>query len=299
MATDRPVRFTFQQIQLNTPAPRTVTLLHDKHQNMLVCPKQVHNSCLGKHCTYPAFYRHLNKPLVLTEQDAELQQLIQLAGLSNTASKVSVVSLADCCRAMQKPSLTVPPQLLAAFLQLKDKPTQQTVMAPHHHDSPTQVQMLRPFPVSLPTCQVPSSNFGQRYGLNTKNKSHLLTMPPLAPQLSALQNYYTTTIRLDRPGRYFKHRTWQNIHAQCALFLGYCLTYHQKAQPNMDFFLDPSLLIHFVSYHVAAKHSSGTIHSFLFAAKKVIQWWGSAPGGQHDSFREGFAWLQALHSQVH
>ena len=132
MATDRPVRFTFQQIQLNTPAPRTVLLLHDKHQHILVCPKQVHNSCLGHHCTYPAFYRHLTKPLVLTEQDAELQQLIQLAGLSNTASKVSVVSLADCCKAMQKPSLTVPPQLLAAFLQLKDKPTEQTVMAPQH-----------------------------------------------------------------------------------------------------------------------------------------------------------------------
>ena len=25
----------------------------------------------------------------------------------------------------------------------------------------------------------------------------------------------------------------QNIHTQCALFHGYCLTYHQKASPNM------------------------------------------------------------------
>ena len=76
MATDRTARFTFQLIQLNTPAPRTILLLHDKHQHTLVCPKQVHNSCLRQHCPYPAFYRNLHKPLVLTEQDAELQQLI-------------------------------------------------------------------------------------------------------------------------------------------------------------------------------------------------------------------------------
>ena len=82
------------------------------------------------------------------------------------------------------------------------------------------------------------------------------------------------------------------------MFLGYCLTYHQKAQPKLDFFLGPLLIIHYVSYHVAAKHSPGTVHGYLFAAKKVMQWWGSTPGGQHDSFREGFAWLQALHSQV-
>ena len=296
----RPVKFTFQLIQLSTPAPRTVVLLHDKHQHMLVCPKQVHNSCLRECCTYAAFYRQcssVSQPMVLTEQDAELQQLVQLAGMSNTASKVSVVSLAACCKAMEKSSLSVPPQLLAAFLQLKDKPAEQTVLAPQH-GSPTQVQMLRPFPVSLPVCQVPSSSFGQRYGLNNRDRKHLLTKPPLSQQLSALHSYYTTTIKLDRPGRYYKHRTWQNIEAQCALFLGYCLTYHQKAKPSMESFLDPNLIIHFVSYHAAAKHSCTTIQHFLFAAKKVLQWWGSAPGSQHDSFREGFAWLQALHTQV-
>ena len=134
---------------------------------------------------------------------------------------------------------------------------------------------------------------------------YLLTKAPLAQQLEALHSYYTTLIRLDRPGHYFKHRTWVNIHSQCALFLVYCLTYHQKAQPNLDSFLDLSLIIHFVSDHVAAQHTPSTIYGFLFAAKQVIlvakqviQWWGSTPGGQHDSFREGCAWLKALHTQV-
>ena len=302
MTTDTPSRFTFQLLQLNTPgAVKPVLLLHDKHQHVLISPKQVYNSCLYKYCKYPALYRQcstLSKPVVLTEQDAELQQLIHLAGMSNTVSKVSLVRLTVCCQAMAKPSLKVPPQLLASFQQLNDKPAQQTVVTTQHDSNPSQVQLIRPFPVSLPACQVPSSSFGHRYGLNSKQHKHLLTTSPLAQQLSALHSYYTTTIRLDRPGHYYKSKTWQNIQAQCTLFLGYCLTYHQKPQPNLDSFLDPSLIVHYVSYHIAAKHAPTTIHGFLFAAKKVIQWWGSSPGGQHDSFREGFAWLKALHTQV-
>ena len=301
MSTDRPAKLTFKLLQLSTPAPVTLLLLHDKHQHILVSPKQVHNSCLGGHCTYPAFYRQcrsLNKPLVLTEQDSDLQQLIQLAGMSNTVSKLSLVTLAACCQAMAKASFNVPPQLLASFVQVKDKAAEQTLEISQHGSNPAQVQMLRPFPVSLPVCQVPSSKFGQRYGLDTKQSQHLLTTTPLSQQLTALHSYYTTTIRLDREGHYYKYRTWQNIHTQCALFLGYCLTYHLKEQPNLEFFLDPTLIIHFVSCHIAAKHSLGTIRGFLFAAKKVIQWWARTPGGQHDSFREGFAWLQALHTQV-
>ena len=64
-----------------------------------------------------------------------------------------------------------------------------------------------------------------------------------------------------------------------------------EGKANLDFFLHPSPIMHYVSYHVADKHSSGTVHGYLFAVKKDIQWWGSTPGGQYDSFREGFAWL--------
>ena len=301
MAADRPPKFNFQLLQLSTPAPVNLLLLQDKHQHMFVSPKQVHNICLRDYCTYAAFYRQcssLKHPMVLTEQDPQLQQLIHLAGMSNTVSKVALISLTACCQAMAKAKLKVPSQLLAGFVQLKDQPPEQRVVISQHGSSPAQVQMLRPFPVSLPACQVPSSSFGHQYGLNTKQKKHLLTKAPIAQQLTSLHSYCTTTIRLDRPGHYFKDRTWQNIYTQCALFLGYCLTYHHKSQPNMDFFLEPTLIIHFVSYHIAAKHSPGTIRGFLFAAKKVIQWWASTSGGQHDSFREGFAWLQALYTQV-
>lgn len=66
---------------------RTVLLLLDKHQHVLVSPKQVHDSGLGDSCTYPVSCRQgntLTQPMVLTEQDPQLQKLIHLVGMSNT-----------------------------------------------------------------------------------------------------------------------------------------------------------------------------------------------------------------------
>ena len=94
---------------------------------------------------------------MLTEQNAEPQQLI--AGLSNTVSKVSLVSLTVCCQAMAEPSLKVPAQLLAGF-QLKDKSAQQTMVTTQHNSNLVQVQMLWPLPTSLLARQVASSSFG-------------------------------------------------------------------------------------------------------------------------------------------
>ena len=131
-------------------------------------------------------------------------------------------------------------------------------------------------------------------GFNTIPQKRKLSTALLAQRLSALHNYYTNTIRLDRPGHDFKHRIWQNIHTQCALCLGYCLTYHHKAQHILDPFLDLSLIIHFFRYHIAAKHSRSTNHGFLLAAKKVTQWWDSTLGGQHNSLKEAFALAERI-----
>ena len=295
-----PARYSFQLVQLCIPLPKSLLLVHDKHQHMLVCTKQVHSAFLQEHCSYDAFYRQCSnctRTSVLTEQDPDFAQLSTLAELSNTATKAALVSLSTCCKAMYKSRLAVPQEVLAAFLQLKDNPGQLTVVA-SHHGSPSQVQMLRPFPLELPVCQVPVSKLKQQYGLRIPSRQHLLATAPLNHQMSALKSYYTTVVRLDRKGHYLRARTWDNIHQQCCLFLGYCHSHHNRAQPNLELFLDPNLMASYVSFHLAAEHSSKTIRSFLYGANKVIQWWASRPGVQHDSFREGFAWLQALHTQV-
>ena len=296
-----PAAYDFQLLELCTPNPGTLSLVHDKDQQMLVCTKQVHNAFLQEHCKYDAFYRQcssLTKTLVLTEQNPDFPRLFALAGLSKTATKAALVSLSTCCKAMQKTSLKVPQKLLTAFLQLKNNPGQQTVVA-SHHSSPSQVQMLGPFPVQLPACQVSVSRLKQRYGLMVPSKQHLLATAPLSQQLSALETYYTTVIRLDRPGQHLSAISWESLQRQCCLFLGYCHSHHHRAQPNLELFLDPHLIAHYVSFHLAAQHSSATIRGFVDAAKKVIQWWASRSGVKHDSFRQGFTWLQALHNQVY
>ena len=171
MTTDRPARFTFQLVQLSV---------------LRVSKNVLHTSCLGCYCKYQALYKQcssLSKPMVWSEQYPELQQLICLA-----CSSTSLVKLTVCCQAMARPSLQVPPELLAGFQQLKDKSAQQTVVTTQHSSNPA----------SLPACQVPSNSFG--YGLNTIQNRHLVTTAPLAQQSEALHSYYTTLIRLDRPG---------------------------------------------------------------------------------------------------
>ena len=295
-----PPTFSFQLVQLCAPAPATLLLVYDKHQHILVCTKQVYNSFLQEHCKYDAFYRHctsLTKPVVLTGQDPDFTQLVALAGLSNTASSAALITLSNCCKVMHRSSLKVPQELLAAFLQLKDNPTQLTAVA-SLQSSPTHVQMLRPFPLTLPVCHIPVHKLNQQNGLRTPSKQHLLSTSPLSQQLAACHSYWTTVIRLDRPSHYLRTRTWDNIHQHCCLFLGHCHTHHHKAQPSLELFLQPHLIAHYVSFHLAAGHSSDTIRNFLYSANKVILWWRSMPGVPQDSFNEGLTWLQALHIQV-
>lgn len=66
----------------------------------------------------------------------------------------------------------------------------------------------------------------------------------------------------------------------------------------MDFFLDSLLTIHFASYHVAAKHSPGTVHGFeqefFLLPRRSFSGGAAYLEARHDSFREDCAWLQAL-----
>ena len=172
---------------------------------------------------------------------------------------------------MARPSLQVPLELVAAFQQLKDKSPQQTVVTTQHSSNSAQVQMCRPFPVSLPACQVLSTSFGHRYGLNTVQTlaDHSLSSPATRSASQLLHHPYQAQ---QARALLQAQNMAQHLLTVCTVS-GLLLDIpNQKAQPNLDSFLDPSLIIHFVSYHVAAQHTPSTIHGFLFAAKKVIQW---------------------------
>ena len=66
----------------------------------------------------------------------------------------------------------------------------------------------------------------------------------------------------------------------------------------MQLFLSTLLICHYVSFHIAAKHSHLTIRNFLGCSKHVLRWWQTKPGGKHPSLVEGLQWLQTLNEQV-
>ena len=66
----------------------------------------------------------------------------------------------------------------------------------------------------------------------------------------------------------------------------------------MQLFLSTLLICHYVSFHIAAKHSHLTIRNFLGCSKRVLRWWQTKPGGKHPSLVEGLQWLQTLNEQV-
>lgn len=299
-------QYTFRLVQICTPEPCKIVLMTDKRKRRLLCMVQVYKSCVDGLCTYQAFYRICckqagNKFTMLSGLDKQL--LVKLGGLDTSVPNVATISLAVCCKALKL--ARVPAAMLAAFEDIRSRPNSMTVLAfPDHvlapyaqpSPNPVQLQMTTPFPVTLPTCQLPA-DYKQRHGLHAVNK-HLAHRAPFSQQLAEYKAWCTNPIQLDRPGRKHSSSTWQNSEKHIFLYLGYSHHYHQVSVPTMQLFLSTPLICHYVSFHIAAEHSHLTIRNFLSCAKRVLRWWQTKPGGKHPSLVEGLQWLQTMNEQV-
>ncbi len=299
-------QYTFRLVQICTPEPCKLVLMTDKKKRRVLCMRQVYKSCVDGLCTYQAFYRICckqagNRFTMLSGLDKQL--LVKLGGLDTSVPNVAAISLAVCCKALKV--TRVPAAMLAAFEDIRLRPNSMTVLAfPDHvlapyaqpSPNPVQLQMTTPFPVTLPACQLPA-NYKQRHGLHAVNK-HLAYRAPFSQQLAEYKAWCTNPIQLDRPGRAHSSCTWLNFEKHIFLYLGHCHHYHQVSEPTMQLFLSTPLICHYVSFHIAAKHSHLTIRNFLVCAKHVLRWWQTKPGGKHSSLVEGLQWLQTLNEQV-
>ena len=180
---------TFRLVQICTPEPCKLVLMTDKKKRRLLCMVQVYKSCVDGLCTYQAFYRICckqagNKFTMLSGLDKQL--LVEVGGLDTSVPNVDVAtsSLAVCCKALKLARLLA--AMLAAFEDIRSEPNSMTVLAtpdhvltPHAQPSPNpvQLQMTTPFPVTLPTCQLPA-DYKQRHGLHALNKHHAHRVPP-------------------------------------------------------------------------------------------------------------------------
>ena len=173
------------------------------------------------------------------------------------------------------------------------------VLSPAHTQSSCKwlhQRMYTPFPATLHVCQLPT-HYNKRHSSQAVNK-HLVNRAPFSQQLAEFKAFCTNPIQLDRLGRAQCTRTWLNNEKQILLYGGHCHHYHQVSQPTLQLFLSTPLICHFVSFHIAAKHSHLTVRNFLSCAKRVLRWWQTKPGGKHPSFVERLQWLQTLGEKV-
>ncbi len=266
---------------------------------------QVYKSCVDGLCTYQAFYRICckqagNKFTMLSGLDKQL--LVKLGGFGTSVPNVATISLAVCCKALKL--ARVPGAMLAAFEDIRSRPNSMTVLAfPDHvlapyaqpSPNPVQLQMTTPFPVTLPTRQLPA-DYKQRHGLHAVKK-HLAHRAPFSQQLAEYKACCTNPIQLDRPGCKHSSSTWQHSEKHIFLYLGYSHHSHRVSVPTTQLFLSTPLMCHYLSFHIAAEHSHLTIRKFLSCAKRVLRW-QTKPGGKHPSLLENLQWLQTLNEQV-
>ena len=117
------------------------------------------------------------------------KQLLVKLKLDTSVPNVATISLAACCNALKL--ARVPAAMLAAFEDIRLRSNSMTmlaflsrVLAPYAQPCPdlVQLQLTVPFPLTLPTCQLPA-DYKQRHGLHAKNK-HLSHRAPFSQQLA-------------------------------------------------------------------------------------------------------------------
>lgn len=266
-------QYTFRLVQICKSEPCKLVLMTDKKKRRLLCMVQVYEPCVDGLCTYPAFYRTCckqagNKFTMLSGLDKQL--LVKLGGLDTGMPNVATISLAVCCKPLKL--ARVPAAMLAAFEDIRSRASSMTVLAfpdhvlaPYAQPSPNlmQLQMTTPFPVTLPTCQLPADH-RQRHGLHAVNK-HLAHRAPFSQQLVEHKAWCTNPFQLDRRGRAHSSST-----SEVYLLVSWVL---------------PSLT------STVNAHSHLTIRTFLGFVKRVSKWWQTRAGGKHPSLVEGLLWV--------
>ena len=301
--------YTYQLVQISTPQAIQLVVMSNRRHARFLCVSQVHKACLRSPlvCSHDKFWRaccKVNKHTVLDGDDKVM--LSKLGGLSNAASRGTIVTVAACCKALQQLGDIIPADMLAAFNDLKNNPASQIVLALPDHvmapcaqpsTNPSQLQMALPFPTTLPDIQLPPT-FKKRYGLCASHKKYIAKRAPLSQQMAEFRQWLQLPFMLNRNGPSQATASADNIEKSVLLFLGYCHEYQQVTQPTLQLFLFPHLLAHYVGFLVAATRKPNYVGNMLSHFAKVLQWWQTKPGGSHPSFDEGLKWLRNLRSQV-
>lgn len=237
-------------------------------------------------------------------QGRECYWVHKLGGTKRLAKSVNIMTLHTAIKVAKHHGASS--ATILGMQQLKDPGKFSTQQLPEELLSlnctpdvnPSSVQVPLPLPSTLPPSPIKALPGRERYGLQ-KLKPYLAKGVVLSLQLGELKQWVTADYQLDRPGGGIQQVTWETMHSNIMLFLGFCHKYMGVQQPTLQQFLIPHLLGSFTSFHLDKKHSCHTIKHQLQTACKVLAWWATKAGG-HDPGLDKLRreWLPTLSSQV-
>ena len=298
-------QYTYKLIRLSIPEPAQLVAMFTKEHRLVFCCIQVFSKCLSKTCSYTKWMSAIKsqpRGKLVSLNAADKLMLVKLGAVSSRAQNVRVMSVAVTCKALA--DCKAGSAIVSAFDRARRHPDALSVMPfPAHmlqpcgqpSPNPPGLQLLSPLPVNLPPCLITP---GRRYGLAV-TKPDLWASNPLKQHMSELKQHTMAAIQLDRQAQAHGTRTWQNNEAHISLYLGYCYHCHSIMLPTLQLYLAPDLMAAYISFRMAAQHSSLSIKHNLSTAATVMRWWQTKPGGHDPSLVACLEWLARLGTQVH
>lgn len=153
------------------------------------------------------------------------------------------------------------------------------------------------FPNDLPDVQweVVGST---RYGLPTKQWP-----PALREEVDGFEAWTTNVVQLDRPSAYkgMQAISWDKYEDIICSFMGFlhrCMNLAINTL-SLRYFLDPSMVVHMVSFLVQ-RQSASTITKTIEVARKINAYWGLQSTGTWPPYmvRKMDPWLKVLNNQA-
>ena len=226
-------------------------------------------------------------------------QLQQMGGCDNRGKPPLCCSVACMTRALTRAKF---PQQLVASLQACQRTAGAAAAEPSAR--PDQPSCSAPL-VFAQTCapRLPAQPVLIR-------QDQPLSLPALDPglvqdralqqHLEALHSFCTAPFVAGRSGGPLAASSWQLVHKELMMFLGYCHAYLKVCRPNLSHVVNADLVAQYLGSRVDCGITGGTLDKCMQSLKKVVLFWQMEEQGQQHlaQLQAVHAWLEELGPQL-
>lgn len=230
-------------------------------------------------------------------------KLVKLGAVKNKNPKPLLISLAlaiKAAKATDMPAALVDSMTAlhanhgVTLAQASTSMMQQNAMG---STRPQSLLFATELPQTVDTSVAPTLRVRERVSLEVISPS-LANSPVLNMQLQRLKDHCKLPIVMGRKGGPVNSVTWEEIHKQCMLFLGYIHSKFGVLHPNLEHFTRAD----FVAAYCASKGKRGdkgiTICKATSVARRVVLFWKTRCPAEVHKLSELHDWLGQLSVQV-